>query len=347
MSRSALLNVMVQVTTKAGRTLGRKFVEIENLQSARDDAREIADDAQKEAAKTIRLGLDKVRENVTFLTPDDTEPRPADNKWIISPLDGYNNFLHSIPLFSVGLALEYNGELMAGVIYNPLSEELFTAEKGKGAFCNDKRMRIVKRDGLKGATIAGEPINAKDIEYRIIGCTALNLAWTAMGRFDGFNDSKRTVYEVAAGMLMIREAGGFVSAGNPDDSIFQSGNIIAGPENIHNALVDLQKISGKDTALKQASSQELEDKLLTLTATLAQTESEKSQLQTLLDQQVSALRTQIASLAEALEASEAQNKESSTKIADLERRPLLLTLYKSLTLTLYKYYRIISEKYRG
>ena len=257
MARSALLNIMVQAATKAGRSLSRDFNEVENLQVSVKGPGDFVSTADTKAESTIRRELEKARPGYSFLMEEsgsiDTK---SEHRWIIDPLDGTNNFLHSIPLFAVSIALETAGELVAGVIYNPATEELFTAEKGRGAFVNDRRMRVASRRDLSDCAIAsGIPalskkghgdylLRQRDLMMRVsairaTGSAALNLAWTAAGRFDGYFETGLEAWDVAAGMLMIREAGGFVSEPDPKASIYESGRLIAGNEHVHSQLREL------------------------------------------------------------------------------------------------------------
>jgi len=257
MARSALLNIMVQAATKAGRSLSRDFNEVENLQVSVKGPADFVSTADTNAESILRKELDKARPGYSFLMEEGGSiDRGSIHRWIIDPLDGTTNFLHSVPLFAVSLALETQGELVASVIYNPATEELFTAEKGKGAFINDRRMRVAARSKLEDCLIcSGVPalnrrghadylFKQRDIMMRVAGfratgSAALNLAWLAAGRFDGYFETGLSPWDVAAGMLMVREAGGFVSEPDPKASIYESGRIVAGNEAIHAALREL------------------------------------------------------------------------------------------------------------
>ena len=257
MARSALLNVMVAAVSKAGRSLTRDFGEIENLQISRKGPGDFVSQADLKAEKTLRDALNKDRPGYSFLMEEggviDTN---SEHRWIIDPLDGTSNFLHGNPFFAVSLALETNGQLMAGVIYNPITEELFTAERGRGAFVNDRRMRVANRSTLDECLIVtGVPalnkqnhgvalfeqrnIMTQTAGVRATGSAALNLAYIAAGRFDGYWEAGLFPWDVAAGMLMVREAGGFVTEPDPGASIYQSGRIVAGNEIIHGKLREI------------------------------------------------------------------------------------------------------------
>ncbi len=254
MARSALINVMVTAATKAGRSLTRDFNEVENLQISIKGPGDFVSQADLKAEKTLREALNKARPGYSFLMEEggliDTG---SDHRWIIDPLDGTTNFLHSNPFFAVSVALESHGQLVAGVIYDPISEELFTAERGRGAFVNDRRMRVAARTGFDESVIAtGIPAlnktehavalaRQRDIMSRVAGIratgsAALNLAYVAAGRFDGYYETGLSPWDMAAGLLIVREAGGFVTEPDPDASMYETGSLVAGNEIIHGKL---------------------------------------------------------------------------------------------------------------
>lgn len=258
MARSALLNIMVQAALKAGRSLIRDFGEIENLQVSRKGPADFVSNADRRAEKTIYGELKKARPTYSFLMEESGEEKGTDgqHRWIVDPLDGTTNFLHGIPYFAVSIALERNGEIVAGVIFNPVTDELFTAERGNGAFVNDRRLRVAGRRHLAdtvmvtGIQSAGRPEDALALRraahvipaisgLRRMGAAALDLAWVAAGRFDAMFESALHPWDVAAGMIIIREAGGFVSDVSGGSRIFETGGIVAGNETIHRELVRL------------------------------------------------------------------------------------------------------------
>ena len=261
MARSALLNVMVNAVTKAGRSLTRDYGEIENLQVSLKGPGDFVSEADLKAEKTLRDGLNKARPGFSFLLEEGGSIEGSqDHRWIVDPLDGTTNYLHSNPFFAVSVALESYGELVAGVIYNPITEELFTAEKGRGAFVNDRRMRVAARTAMDECLIAtGVPalnrrghgialweqrnIMTQVAGVRATGAAALNLAYVAAGRFDGYWESDLKPWDVAAGMLMVREAGGYVSEPHPAASIYETGRIVAGNESVH---ANLREILNRD-----------------------------------------------------------------------------------------------------
>ncbi|MGN6305248.1 MAG: inositol monophosphatase family protein, partial [Mesorhizobium sp.] len=176
------------------------------------------------------------------------------HRWIVDPLDGTTNFLHGIPIFSVSIALERQGQIVAGVVYNPAMDELYTAERGGGAFLNDRRLRVAARTKLSDAVIGcGVPhlgrgrhgnflielrnVMAEVSGVRRLGSAALDLAYVAAGRMDGFWEDGLSAWDIAAGMLLIREAGGFVSDLNGGQTMLEKGALVAGNEAIHRALL--------------------------------------------------------------------------------------------------------------
>ena len=261
MARSALLNVMVQAATKAGRSLARDFGEVQNLQVSMKGPADYVSQADRKAEKIIYDELSKARPGYSFLMEESGAVEGSDDqhRWIIDPLDGTTNFLHGIPVFAISIALERQGVLVAGLIYNPAMDELYTAERGGGAFLNDRRLRVAARRNLHDCVIGtGVPhlgrgdhgrylvelrnVMGEVAGIRRMGAAALDLAYVAAGRLDGFWEDVLNPWDMAAGMLLIREAGGFVSDKSGGQDIFGTGAIVAGNEAIHGALIKaLQK----------------------------------------------------------------------------------------------------------
>jgi myo-inositol-1(or 4)-monophosphatase len=256
MARSALLNVMVQAALKAGRGLSRDFGEVENLQVSLKGPGNFVSAADRKAEQTIVAELTKARPGYSFLTEETgvIEGTDKTNRWIVDPLDGTTNFLHGIPLFAVSIALEREGRLVAGVIYNPILNELYVAERGQSAFLNDRRLRVAARTQLASAVIAtGTPhvgtdghddylaelrtMMAKTAGIRRTGSAALDLAWVASGRLDGFWEHGLSPWDMAAGIVILGEAGGIATGLTGNDDMLQRGSIIAGNETIHGALI--------------------------------------------------------------------------------------------------------------
>lgn len=255
MPRSALLNVMVQAALKAGRSLSRDFGEVQNLQVSLKGPGDYVSQADRKAEEIVRSELSRARPTYDFLGEESGEIKGTDgaHRWIVDPLDGTTNFLHGIPLFAVSIALERNGEIVGGVIYNPAMDELYTAERGGGAFLNDRRLRVAARRQLSDAVVVtGIPHLGRGhhgkflVELRNVmgevagirrtGSAALDLAYTAAGRFDGYWEKSISAWDIAAGALMVREAGGFATDLEGGNRMFDTGTVLAGNEYIHKAL---------------------------------------------------------------------------------------------------------------
>ena len=260
MARSALLNVMVQAATKAGRSLARDFGEVQNLQVSLKGPGDYVSQADRKAEEIIYNELLKARPGYSFLMEESGTVKGSDDqhRWIIDPLDGTTNFLHGIPIFAISIALERQGVLVAGLIYNPAMDELYTAERGGGAFLNDRRLRVSARTKLTDAVIGtGIPhlgrgdhghylVELRNVMgevsgIRRMGAAALDLAYVAAGRLDGFWEDALHPWDMAAGMLIIREAGGFATDKAGGHDIFGTGGIVAGNEAIHTALLKTLK----------------------------------------------------------------------------------------------------------
>ena len=259
MARSALLNVMVQAALKAGKSLSRDFGEVQNLQVSVKGPGDFVSQADFKAEKIVYDELMKSRPTYGFLGEESDEVKGTDgaHRWIVDPLDGTTNFLHGIPMFAVSIALERNGEIVAGVVFNPATDELYTAEKGGGAFLNDRRLRVASRRVLSDTVIStGVPnlgrgdhgkylvelrhVMGEVAGIRRMGAAALDLAYVAAGRVDGYWETGLSPWDIAAGILLVREAGGFVSdmKGSKTD-MFTSRSIVAGNELIQKALLEV------------------------------------------------------------------------------------------------------------
>jgi myo-inositol-1(or 4)-monophosphatase len=260
MLRSALLNVMTAAARKAGRSLKRDYGEVENLQVSLKGPANFVTAADRRTEEILQAELTKARPGYGFLGEEGGRVDGADKShcWIVDPLDGTTNFLHGIPQFAISIGLEREGVIVAGVIYNPASEELFTAERGKGAFLNDQRLRVAGRRRMSDAVVAcGLPhvgrgdlalfrseiaaVQERVAGLRRFGAAALDLAWVAAGRFDVFWERELSPWDMAAGILMVREAGGFDTDLDGDDGIFAKRQIIAGNEYLHKEMVQILK----------------------------------------------------------------------------------------------------------
>jgi myo-inositol-1(or 4)-monophosphatase len=256
MARSALINVMIGAATKAGRSLARDYGEVQNLQVSVKGPGDYVSQADRKAEEIIYTELSRARPGYSFLMEERGEVVGDDDqhRWIVDPLDGTTNFLHGIPVFGISIALERQGQIVAGVIYNPAMDEMFVAERGGGAFMNDRRMRVAARRQLSDCVVAtGIPhlglgnhgralvdlrnVMADSSGIRRFGAAAIDLAYVAAGRFDAFWEDNLKPWDMAAGILMIREAGGFLSTRDGGQDMLDTGSIVAGNEIIHGALL--------------------------------------------------------------------------------------------------------------
>lgn len=255
MARSALLNVMVQAAMKAGRSLSRDFGEVQNLQVSMKGPGDYVSQADRKAEEIVFTELSKARPGYAFLMEERgaVEGEDAQHRWIVDPLDGTTNFLHGIPQFAISIGLQREGTMIAGVIYNPATDDLFIAERGKGAFLNDTRLRVAARKQLHDCVIAcGLPhIGRGDLPLsrdemtalqprvaglRRFGAASLDLAYVAAGRLDGYWERNLKPWDMAAGIIMIREAGGVVSDIQTSGDPLVSGDVVCGNETIHAEL---------------------------------------------------------------------------------------------------------------
>ena len=260
MHHSALLNVMIAAARKAARALKRDFGELEKLQVSLKGPANFVSAADRRAEETLYAELSKARPGYGFLGEEGGAREGADktHRWIVDPLDGTTNFLHGSPQVAISIAREREDAVVAGLVYNPANDEMFIAEKGKGAFLNEQRIRVAGRKRLADAVIAcGLPhIGRGDIALaqretsamqpqvaglRRFGAAALDLAWVAAGRLDGYWERDLKPWDMAAGMILVREAGGFVSDCDGGADIFASSSIAAGNETMQKELVRVLK----------------------------------------------------------------------------------------------------------
>jgi myo-inositol-1(or 4)-monophosphatase len=264
MHHSALLNVMIAAARKAARALKRDFGEVENLQVSLKGPANFVSAADRRAEETLYAELSKARPGYGFVGEEGGERAGADksHRWIVDPLDGTTNFLHGIPHFAISIGLEREGAVVAGLIYNPANEELFIAEKGKGAFLNDHRIRVAGRSRLSESVIAcpmphigrGDFALARKEHaamqeqvagLRRFGAAALDLAWIAAGRLDGYWERNIKPWDIAAGIILVREAGGYIADCDGADDPMLSGNIAAGNEAVLKQVLKVLKEAGK------------------------------------------------------------------------------------------------------
>ena len=256
MAQSPAINVMRAAVEKAGRALRRDFGEVENLQVSKKGPGDFVSQADLKAEKILFEELSEARPGYGFLMEERgvVEGADATHRWIVDPLDGTTNFLHGIPHFAISLALEREGTLVAGVIYNPITDELFFGERGQGAYGPGGRLRVAGRDRLSEAVLAcGAPHGERKgrAEFltetekllpniaglRRFGAASLDLAFVAAGRFDAFWERGLAAWDMAAGIVLVREAGGLVSDLTNRQKMLETGDVIAGNEFIHAALL--------------------------------------------------------------------------------------------------------------
>src|SRR3989337_2217318 len=261
MPASALMTVMLAAARKAGRNLTRDFGEVEQLQVSLKGPANFVSAADTRAEEILYTELTRARPGYGFLMEERGEVEGAyrTHRWIVDPLDGTTNFLHGIPHFAISIALEREGDLVAGLIFNPANQETFTAERGKGAYLNDRRrLRVAARTELAASVIAtgiphsGRPdhgvclkelaaVMATSAGVRRMGAASLDLAWTAAGRLDGFWERNLKAWDLAAGIVILREAGGFVSDADGKDDMLAKGSVVPGTKAIHRHLLKLLK----------------------------------------------------------------------------------------------------------
>lgn len=269
--KSAIINVMERAARKAARGLLRDLGEVGQLQVSQKGPANFVSAADVRAEKTIRMELAKARPDFGFLLEEAGEVgnKDAEHRWVVDPLDGTTNFLHGVPHFAISIAVEKrvgpSSEVTAALILDPARDEMFWAEKGQGAFLNEHRMRVSSRKRLTEALIAtGIPTQGRS-DHRLFlarlgklmenvasvhraGAAALDLAWVAAGRYDGFFELGLSRWDVAAGILLIREAGGFVTEIGGGNDPLGTGSILAANPNLHAPLSELLDEASAATA---------------------------------------------------------------------------------------------------
>ncbi len=220
-SISSNLNIMIKAAEKASKYAIRDFGEVEKLQVSKKGPRDFVTKTDKQVEKILIEELSKTKKNYSFLSEEvgSIENKDKDNIWIIDPIDGTTNFLHGIPHFAICLALESKKEIISGLIYDPIKDEMFYAEKNKGAYLNNQRLRVSSKTLIDECLFSSNHKGVKfsNLNMRYSGCAALDMAYVASGRFDGFFHNKINIWDVAAGALLVEEAGGIVNELNKFD----------------------------------------------------------------------------------------------------------------------------------
>ena len=229
---------MIKASEKASKILIRDFGEIENLQVSKKGPTDFVTNSDLKTEKIIIEELKKAKPNYSILSEENgTENnRDKDNTWIIDPIDGTVNFLHGIPHFAISIALRSKNELISGLIYDPIKNEMFYAEKNNGAFFNNQRIRVSKKNNLDECLFCtGERNFETDIPFRKSGCAALDMAYVASGRYDGYFQNNLNLWDIAAGIVLVKEAGGVIN--EIDLTINKNIKIIASSANINAKLL--------------------------------------------------------------------------------------------------------------
>lgn len=253
--RSALINAMANAARKAQRSLIRDFNEVEHLQVSKKGPADFVSAADRKAEKILQQELAKLRPDFGFVMEEGgrIEARDGKHYWVIDPLDGTTNFLHGIPHFAISVAVRRDDELVAGIVLDVVRDELFWAEKGVGAYVNERRIRVSARRKLPeavfgtGIPFLGRPGHAPFLKemtsvmaevagIRRMGAAALDLAYVAAGRYDGFWEAGLSPWDMAAGIVLVREAGGTVSDLAGGDKMLETGGIVAANDVLHAPL---------------------------------------------------------------------------------------------------------------
>lgn len=252
------MNVISSAILKSAKGLLRDFGEIERLQVSEKSLGNFVSSADLRIEKTLSTELHKARPSFGMITEESGEMIPvgeSESRWIIDPLDGTKNFIHGIPHFAISVALEQRGEIIAGITYDPIKDEMFAAEKGCGAFMNDKRLRVSNRKAMSESLIATGPslvhgtdhfntlqkIHSKIFGFRRMGASSLDLAYVAAGRLDAFIEMSPLIWDTAVGSLLVLEAGGIITTIDGKQRLDIEGSILASNNNVHSDLVQTFK----------------------------------------------------------------------------------------------------------
>jgi len=257
---SANVNVMIKACRKASKTLIRDFGEIENLQVSIKGPGDFVTASDKKVEKILIEELQKARPNYSILSEEIGEINKDESfRWIVDPIDGTSNFLHGIPHFAISIGLEHNNEIICGIIYDPIKDEMFIAEKGNGAYLNNQRIRVSSRTKLKDCMICtGGPkygsvnreLSMEEykkfssrvlVPIRKLGSAALDMAYVASGRCDGFWTRNLNYWDIAAGIILIKESGGFVTDFYGENKYIENKTILVTNSKINNEMIEVLK----------------------------------------------------------------------------------------------------------
>jgi len=239
-SISANLNVMIKASEKASKSLIRDFGEIENLQVSVKGPSDFVTSADFNVEKILIEELTKSKKNFSFLSEESGLVKNKDKKnmWIIDPIDGTSNFLHGIPHFAISIALQSDNEIVSGLIFDPIKNEMFYAEKNNGSYLNNKRIRVSKRKNIDECLFATNGKKFKDVKLhnRKSGSAALDMAYVASGRYDGYFQENLNLWDIAAGLILVKEAGGILNQVNLTKN--ENLEIIASSSNINEKMLE-------------------------------------------------------------------------------------------------------------
>ena len=238
-SISPNLNLMIKACEKASKILIRDFGELENLQVSKKGPKDFVTNSDKKTEKVLINELTKNKKKYSILSEEIGFIKNDDNDyiWVIDPIDGTTNFLHGVPHFCISIGLKFRDEIISGIIFDPIKNEMFYAEKNQGAFFNNHRIRVSKRKNLDECLFATNKngLSSTDLNARIFGSAALDLAYVASGRIDGYFQNGLNLWDIAAGTLIVKEAGGIVN--NYDTEKTKNIKVIASSENINQKLL--------------------------------------------------------------------------------------------------------------
>ena len=239
-SISANLNIMIKASEKASKILIRDFGEIENLQVSKKGPADFVTNSDLKTEKIIIEELKKAKPHYSIISEEKgiENNKDKNNTWIIDPIDGTVNFLHGVPHFAISIALKSNNEIISGLIFDPIKNEMFYAEKNNGAYFNNQRIRVSKKNEINNCLFVtgGKIVKELDIQYRKSGCAALDMAYVASGRYDGYFQNNLKLWDIAAGIILVKEAGGMLNDINL--SIHENIKIIASSPDINAKLLE-------------------------------------------------------------------------------------------------------------